>query len=111
MYLELDLEKEAKKLCKGKIYKAKHNVFINSKGEVVSSKRMVPMKRLSCRGCGYCGFFEEDSVERLMEGEFDVRPEFTVGSLYYLIIVDTRRDYETGIVDDYGLAFIKIEEV
>ncbi len=91
--------------CKGLIYKAKENQFKNSKGHFVLKCEMVPMKRLSCSGCESCGGIY-DCIEELDPIFPDVIEH---NQLYELVIGNVSTDWESGIVDDFDLMFVKIE--
>lgn len=64
----------------------------------------------SCDGCQHCGFLEGDLQEYSCERSVDIRPNIEHGAKYRLSVVDISRDWETGICDEWHLAFIKIEE-
>lgn len=97
--------------CNSLIFKAKVNVFLNSKNEFVYQQRMIPMKKLSCKGCNQCGFLLEELDERISNKDFSMIPEnIEHGALYRLETTHISRDWETGIIDDWDLEFIKIED-
>lgn len=55
----------SQKECKGLIYKAKHNDYIHQ-GKIVYKMEMVPMKRLSCKGCPDC-----ESLLEMLQLDYD----------------------------------------
>lgn len=97
--------------CKGLVYRAKVNIFLNSKDEFVYQQRMVPMKKMSCPGCVNCGFIKEDLDERISNQDYSMVPEkIEHNALYRLDATHFSRDWESGWVDDWDLEFIKISE-
>lgn len=102
---------ESKGLCKGLFYRARVNFFINKKGHVIHQERMVPLKRMSCKGCGECTFIKEDLSEYVaneLSSKFSKVP--INGEIYQLIITNEFTDWETGVVEDWDLMFVKVEE-
>ena len=95
--------------CVGKIYRCKINRFLNSKKEYVEQVRMIPQKRLSCRGCQHCGYLEEQISDFIQNKESLLPEEPVNGALYHIEIINEVQDWETGIVDEWDLAFIKME--
>lgn len=100
--------------CKGKIYKCKMNEFINKKGEIVFQTRFTPMKSLSCSGCDRC-YWARDELDELRtnKNRFNSRlitdePEHN--ALYKLDITNVSRDWESGLIDDYDLKLVRVEE-
>ena len=99
-------------ICKGKIYKAKINNFINAKGEYINQIRMVPLKRKSCPGCQYCSNLIDNLLEISdMYETSDILSNIEHGRLYSLTIVNQTRDFETGIIDDWDVEFVEINEI
>jgi hypothetical protein len=99
---------ESNDKCKGLIYRARKNVFINSRGEIIDSKRMIPMKRLSCPGCRQCEFLLGDLREWIYDYPITVKPGFEDGELYELCVLWHSTDWETGLYDDYEIGFEKL---
>lgn len=99
-------------ICKGKIYRCRINAYISpTTGQYVRTERMVPMKRLSCPGCEKCGYLDEYMSEDLhCAGELAVEPDLEHGALYEFKITRQYRDWETGYVDDFEMAFVKVED-
>lgn len=98
--------------CTGLFYRCKVNSFINSKGAYVYQERMVPLKRMSCPGCVHCG----DLLDELNEVAFDkymngpVIEKIKDSGLYKLQITNISTDWESGIVDDWDIEFVLVEE-
>jgi len=105
--LELREEEEVN-TCKDIIFKAKKNDFINSKGEYISSIRMTPLKKKSCSGCERCDWkmgmlrdFLSCDTPPILDVDHD--------RLYTLQICNESRGWETGVVDNYDLAFMEVK--
>jgi hypothetical protein len=108
----LDIELNSKsniESCKGQVYRLRKTVYIGAKGRIVESISMSLLKRKSCLGCVQCSGIIENLSEDI-DGGLDIRPDIEDQALYVLDVVDIGRDYETGVVDEWHAAFIKIKE-
>ena len=97
--------------CKGKIYKFKQNYFKNAKGHYIYKETMVPQKRLSCPGCEVCGWLIE-SLDEMNQYTYDNGPPIEYpehNALYELSVTNQSRDWESGVVDDYDIEFVKVK--
>jgi hypothetical protein len=106
----IEKEDDNKPTCKGIIYKCKINNFINRKGHYIEKISMIPMKTLSCKGCVTCGWIEETMDDVIAcDGniQFVDKPEHN--ELYELKVTDTFTDWETGMVDEFYIGFVKIK--
>ena len=104
---------EEKVPCKGKVYRGKINNFINANSEVILQQRMIPMKRKSCPGCENCYPLEEELHERINDFDYmaPIFPEkIKHGQLYKLKVTGVGRDWETGIVDEWDLEFVEVDD-
>lgn len=113
MYIKEGIINNQNSICKGKIYKAIINNYINSKGEYINQVRMIPLKRKSCPGCLYCNGITE-SLRGISDIDNYLLPTISHvehGKLYSLNIVNEHYDFENGIVDDWDLEFIEINEI
>ena len=99
----------SEKTCNGAVYRFKINSFINAKGEVVETSRMIPMKRLSCKGCENCGDKSEMLSEWMSEGNTPDLGNCVNNGLYVLLVDVTSRDFETGHADDWDMIFLPTE--
>ena len=100
---------EENNLCVGRIYKCKINTFINKKGEVIYQKRMLPQKRMSCGGCEHCSWLL-DEIKNFIDEDILTKIQDPIDGQYYrLEIVNQIKDWETGIIDEYEIAFVKME--
>lgn len=97
-------------VCKGKVFRCRVNAFINAKGEYVYQERMIPLKRRSCPGCEHCSHLEDQLPEFICMGQGVDIQGIENGAVYHLEVVDESRDLETGMIDDWDLAFVKTLE-
>jgi hypothetical protein len=99
-----------KPTCKGAIYKCKINNFINKHGHYIEKISMIPMKSLSCKGCVTCGWIEETMDDTIScDGNIPFVDEPEHDTLYELKVTDTFTDWETGIIDEFYIGFVKIK--
>lgn len=100
--------------CPGMVFRCIHSqyAYLDQRGRVIWGDRTVmrQLKKESCEGCSNCGYLYDSLSEFVGESPTDIRPEIEHGAKYRLTVVDIHKDWETGIVDDWNLAFIKIEE-
>lgn len=101
--------------CKGLMYRCRVNIYQNSQGAYVETKRMVPLIRKSCTGCEKCGWLLDMLDEEIglcrdwSKGTlFTDEPEH--GAMYEYMVTSSSRDWETGYVDDYTTGFVKVKE-
>ena len=79
--------------CSGLVYRCRLSTYLGKKGEIVSTVKMVPMKRLSCPGCDHCRAVKELLKEDLIE---DNAPSFAHagdredGALFKLVLTSHR---------------------
>lgn len=106
---DLGINHKEVKECKGQIYRLRKSVYIGKNGNIDEKISMLPLKRKSCPGCIRCGGITENLLEDLDDG-LDIRPCIQDQGLYRMEVVDIGRDWETGIIDEWHLAFIRIEK-
>lgn len=110
MFLSLEKKEEISK-CKGRIYRAKVNHFLNKNEHYIYQERMIPMKRMSCEGCDVCGWADEHLREfSYFDTPLIMDEPIKHDQLYELIVCNLGYDWETGICDEWDLAFVKIGE-
>jgi len=85
--------------CKGRFYKGKVARFFNSKGEYVVSKRLIPMKRVSCKGCDQC-MQDDEILNEHPEMLEDFEPHIEHNAVYERYVLAEYSHYETA--DDHG---------
>jgi len=101
------------KKCKGLIFRAHVNGFVNMRGQYIYKESMTLLKRQSCPGCedGPCDrYLWDDLLEDVSGGTFPIIKDIVNDALYKLIIVNKSIDWETGTVDEYDLEFRKIDK-
>lgn len=108
------VELPQKDQCEGLVFRCVSSQFAyeDRKGRTVWGERtfMRQLKKESCEGCSKCLNMLGALKEFSSDSDVSVRPTLEHGAKYKLQGVDISHDYETGICDDWGLAFIKIEE-
>lgn len=113
--LDLKLNEDTdRSKCKGRVYRFRRSVYLSRRGEVVEQQKFIPMKRLSCPGCEFCMFIDDalyDEMDQYKENGIDVDTStLTDGDLFSLDVVDSHRDWESGMVDEIYLGFVKLEK-
>lgn len=94
--------------CKGLVFRGKRNAFINGRGDYVYTERMALLKRKSCKGCQQCGYMLEELEEHLGNDCLPIMPAYLeTDVMYKLEVTNISKDWETGIVDDWDLEFVK----
>ena len=103
----LNLQKE----CKGKLFKATVSAFFNNKGEYIYQEKMIPLKRESCPDCEYCAWLMENITDVVdgHGGSIMMENPIINNSIYKLDAINESKDLETGIIDDWDLAFMLVE--
>ena len=96
--------------CKGIIYRAQVNAYINKRGEYIYQERMSLLKRKSGTGCPDCYYFAEMLYEDVNSNILPIISNIVHNQLYRLTIVNIYKDFETGNVDNYDLEFCMIKE-
>jgi len=100
--------------CKGLIFRADVSSWVGSDSDVNFRERFRFVKRLSCPGCVRCDWLLEDLNNRIGDKwlkDTVVRPiEVTHGELFTLRATNMSRDWETGVIDEWDLEFVKLEE-
>lgn len=94
--------------CTGKVYKSSVQRFPTHKGFGMSI-RLNELKRRSC-SCNKCQYLEDDINEFMChEGIIGIE-DVKDGKLYTVGYTNISTDWESGIVDDWDLELIEIEE-
>ena len=94
--------------CKGLVFKAYINAYVNRAGDYVHTERIRLMRKQSCK-CNRCQIQFDVYLESLGCSLFPIIDEPLVDqALYGLVVVNESRDYETGIVDNYDFKFIPL---
>lgn len=75
-----------KEPCKGRFYKGVINTFINSKGHIIEKKSLIPLKKLSCKGCEECGYLNEYLQEDISCNTFPPLDRIEHGKIYKIYV-------------------------
>jgi len=107
--LILDIEPVQENQCKGDIFKANVSLCKTERG-VLFSVRLNKMKRLSCPGCKYCGWLDDD-LNELDPERFPLLGIENVehGKLYTITTTNVSRDFETGWIDSWDLEVVEVK--
>ena len=103
-------EEPEKTKCLGLFYRGRINSYANARGDYVYKESMTLLKRKSCPGCNNCYFLHDNLREIASEEYRPIIRNIEDGALYSLQAVNPSRDWETGIIDDWDLEFVKMEE-
>ncbi len=107
----IDLE-ERQPECKGLFYRMRLNQYLGGRGEFVAKTTFTPLKRMSCKGCCSCDgimeYLKELAYERDFGPVWNLKDEEDY-AIFQLDITNMSTDWETGIVDDWDLEFVKVE--
>jgi NAD-dependent dihydropyrimidine dehydrogenase PreA subunit len=87
--------------CKGLFFRVRESRFI-SNGTITLRREFKPLKRMSCKGCGSCEWMFDDLNECGMAFIDDGQN----GDIVRLAVLNEKRDWETGYVDNYDLRFL-----
>lgn len=99
--LDLLLKDYPTRECKGLVYRYRENHYVNAKRHIVTTKRLVPMKKLSCDGCSSCGGILEFAADVMIEYPMD---KMVDGELYEMNVetvvwqTDCGPEYDSDIV-------------
>jgi len=107
LQIDLSQPKPDETQCKGLFFRGVVNNYLSG-SEFVSTKRMRPLKRMSCKGCEKCAWMLEQLPEFI---NTDYAPDIsdTVnGALYQLKVGNISKDWETGYIDDYEFIFTEV---
>lgn len=101
--------------CKGLIYRCRKCQFIGSRGEIVERVTFTPLKKKSCPGCDQCEYLHSEAREFIGNyafglGGIAIPVDAQDQQLYRLEITNMSRDWETGIIDDWDLEMVRIDE-
>lgn len=110
--LLLDAEVEvSKEQCKGVVFKADVQHCRTQRG-VLFSIRLNKMKRMSCTGCAYCWWLDEDlsNIDSEYWPIIDIE-KAEHGKLYTIEMCNVGRDWESGHVDSWDLKLVPYEEL
>lgn len=101
---EMENEEVEELTCKGRVYRYREKQYTTRDGGIHFHQSITPLKRMSCKGCGGCGW-QDDELNSGQDFEIQAMEDF---DLCMLCIVDEGTDYYGE--HDYHCEFKKIEE-
>ena len=108
---ELRKPEPPKEECKGLIFRCEITSWVGSDNDVNFKERYRFIKSASCPGCEQCGFLWDDLHERTCDPIYQtILRNGDHGKLYELKVTGVSHDWETGIVDDWDIEFVKLPE-
>ena len=96
--------------CKGLVYRARVDSFLKRGGEYVDRRGLTLLVRKSCRTCEECLSLLDMFKDYINEGHCVNTNHLEDMSAYRLTITNIIKDWELGVVIDYNIEFIKVEE-
>lgn len=90
--------------CIGLFFRFKESIFINSKKEIVYTKKLTPLKKRSCPGCKYCEWYTEWIGEDVLNGFNPLLGSMDDGAMY-------KMKYHVFDEDDVEISYAKVAEV
>ncbi len=93
--------------CPGTVFKASVQNYQTKKGGFGFQVRLVPMKKLSCTGCGHCGWQAENFSEVSNDWPINRIENCEDGKLYVITTCNESRDWETGQTDAWELCLVE----
>ena len=81
--------------CKGQVYEAVQNNYLDKQGNIVSKTTMILRKSLSCEGCEACFGLMEFFREYIKEN-VNLVPKDILSKYYFLTTEVTSTDSESG---------------
>jgi hypothetical protein len=89
--------------CIGRVYRYREKQYTTSDGGIHFHQSITPLKRKSCKGCGQCGWVDEE-LNSGQDMSFSTMDDF---DLCTLSIVNSHQCYDGEW--DYDLEFTKLE--
>jgi len=101
---------EEKSDCKGLVFRGYKSLFYVSAQEKFEMRQGIKLlKKKSCSGCEHCGWLIDNAKESI-DWDGLIMPDIIHEALYTLKVTNESRDWESGIVDDWDIEVIMIEE-
>lgn len=88
--------------CGGLIFKASVSYYVNSRNEIIQTKKLIPAKRKSCKGCSRCGIEKDSLYEDVTYNKWADMDHIEDGK-YYVVLVSKCDDY------DIEYSFVEVE--
>jgi hypothetical protein len=64
---------------------------------------------MSCPGCEGCDWME-DEIRNFIDNDTPITHEPKEGQLYRVAIINEERDWESGIIDAWDIAFVPLKD-
>ena len=111
----IENEKNEPETCGGLFYRVAREAWFGSSGDICFRYRFRPLKSKSCTGCWTCEWLLDDFTERLNDYnsgyiDFQLEQYYNHGALVQLKVTNISTDWETGIVDDYDIDFVEVND-
>lgn len=100
---------ENKKECKGVVFRAEVSSYRTSKKGIGMTLKLNPLKRKSCPGCDQCGWIDDLFLDFTAEDIIGFT-EIEDKGLYTIGVINEHRDWESGLIDDFDLMVVRLEE-
>lgn len=101
-------ENNDKDQCKGKIFRYAANAFLSHDRKYSRQDNFTLLKRDSCKGCKYCDNILSDLQEIACEQGALIPSNLKNGDKCKLEYTNIETDWETGYVDNWDLAFVRL---
>jgi hypothetical protein len=92
--------------CKGLFFRCNINKYFTN-NKYVDQVSFTLLKRMSCKGCTHCKWMLDGFSDHVMSDTV-LYDEAIDKAVYRLDITNIHTDWETGIVDDWNLIFVKV---
>ncbi len=97
-----------KPTCKGLFYRCSIHNFIDKSGALVSSTKLRPLKRMSCKGCEKCAGILDTLAEDL---SCELPSKLAHGDVVELGVVIDSEDCESGLSDGWHVRAQLVENL
>ena len=96
--------------CKGLFFRGYHSLFY-SNDRFEKKQGIKFLKRKSCAGCENCGWLIDEAKELIANESGFIMPDIINGALYALKVTNESRDWESGLIDEYDIEIVQIEDI
>jgi len=95
--------------CKGLFFRCNINRYWSNNKKYVEQISFNLLKRMSCEGCTHCGWMLDEFPDHV-QSDTVLYEEAVDKAIYRLDVTNINTDWETGIVDDWDLIFVKVDD-
>ena len=108
--MKLDVNKTERSKCNGLVFRGYSSRFFDFKSKRLEKKEGFRLlKRESCKGCQFCGFYFDDIDIMLEQDQIIFPKEIKSECLYGIKVVNEERDWESGQIDGWDYEIYEIE--